>query len=260
MTSRTITSSIRKYIRTADQYQIKIPNELRANLTIAADSSETITPEINAPTLREAVYAAHKAGRDIVTDPDVTAAVIGEQVAQLTVYNDPLTEQARTDAVRYVRTHADAIIDAFKPVYNTHAQALTDAHSTLGTTLNGPNDPALLQARGRRGEAALAAREAAHTLDDLDLALKGLLAAANTQDTSRLGPVALTVDISEHSAHQTNPRMSHWDALNNGYTISLANLTEARARRESAYEVDETELAAQQRRTRERAQSAPRAN
>jgi hypothetical protein len=228
------------------------PIAVRQTLSAAATFDATIDPDLHeeietklgliteaaaltfeGATVAEAVNDALAAGRDIPSDPGVRDAYFRAELRRLRD-SDQLAEIARQRLYKAVVSNIDAIVEAFKPAHDAAGERVAAAHAVI--TAHGiPNleDSGIVSAGLDVARANVEAREALAVIHAIDTALRMILTSTGKLNESPVSSVVRMADTGNASAddiRRQGRNLTPWEAVDAGYTISLATPTETNER------------------------------
>lgn len=244
MSYRLLPSAIRLVLQTADELQVKLPavirDDLDSHMALINNVAET---SFAGQSIAQAVNEAVLAGNDPVDDPAVQAAFIRDRVCEL--QNVGALNSAALDMLHAsVRPALDAIFDAFKPAFDTAGTQLTEAHAVfVSNGLTEMDDTQIASSGIDVAQANLDARRSIETMRRIRNVLDAVEAALGKIGSGNgVSRAAMTIDPGDTPATEMRRflgAITPWEALNAGYTISLASPTEQRARVARALAADE---------------------
>lgn len=241
---RALPPTIRRLYDAADKLKITIPADIRRDLDkplTVVDRAETAV--FDGPAIGEAVTAAFMADRDPVTDPAVLEAIVRDKLNATQTINQ-IVETGSYALHDASLKHLDRIVEAFKPTYDKAGAAFTEAVERLTaagiTELDGAGGGSLELARLN-----IQAREAAATMQTIATATGSLIVTVGRVNGTPVGAMVNRLDTGDTAAveliNTLRPGWTTWDAVNAGYTPSLATPTEADNRAARAYEGNQTQ-------------------
>jgi len=244
MSFRLLPMAIRAVLQTADTHNAKIPKALRADLENSLELIANVaTTSFAGQSIADAVNDAVRNGEDPTESADVQAAFIRDRVQELQS-NGALDNAARTNLHQVTVDAVDGLFDAFKPIYDAAGAQLAAAHATfVANGIPTMDDTQIANANLDVAQANVDARKAQATLRSILNALDALEAALGKMGSGNgVGRAVATFDLGTTPASDLRRflgAMTPWEALTEGYTISLANPTEQRARIARANRADE---------------------
>ncbi|ANJ26650.1 hypothetical protein [Agromyces aureus] len=242
MSYRSFAPTIRKYLTTADQYAVELPDVLAADITKKLALIEAANNlDLTGPSVAEATYDAISNGKNPLDDKEVLRATVRSAllpiVSQSGIANVGIDRLSET-----VRDNIDELVAAYQPAYDSTGERFTEAHAILTAHgITGLDDPRVSSMGLDIARANLDAREAHKILHDLHEAIGTLLYLVGRAEGTAVGALLQNVDAGDATATEIldafrgSKRADHWDIATAGYRISLATPTEVEARREQAY-------------------------
>jgi hypothetical protein len=240
--------ALRTVLQTADELGVKIPTKLRTDIdsrmALIKNVAET---SFAGQSVAEAVNEAVLAGKDPVDDTAVQAAFIRDRVHELQGAG-ALDSAAQTMLQKVVADAVDGIFDAFKPAYDKAGAQLSAAHAVFAANgLTTMDDSQIASAGIEVAQANVDARKAIDVMRRIPTSLDSLEAALGKMGNGNgVNRAAMTIDTGIAPAsdlRRFQGALTPWEALGQGYSISLANPTEQRARIARAHRADEDEAA-----------------
>lgn len=239
---RLIPNATKQFLKTLDATGAKLPKSLHAEINKRLENANTIGDyRLKEQSIADALHDAITDGRDPLTDPAVQRAALVSTLSGSDAISG-LADAAHRRLGDVVTENIDTLITALKGPFDAAGKQLADAHATIKSAgLSSFDDPSIIQSRsGEVVTAGAQARVATDTLTKLDNALNPLLNATDTRSRVGESHPAFRFDMGDH-AFQGIRRLTYWDALDRGYTISLATRAEKAARIQRAEEVAEAQ-------------------
>lgn len=242
--TRLIASATTQLLSTLDSTAAKLPKNLRTDIDTRLENASTIgSYQLKEQSIAEAMHDAITEGRDPLADPNVQRAALASSLTASQA-SGQLSEAAHRRLADVIDANLDTIITAVKGPFDAAGKQLTAAHATLKAAgLTGLDDPGIMQSRSIDIVTASAeGRVASDTLNRLDNALNVLLGALQTHSVTGSAATALRFDMGDESLTALSGvrKLAYWDALDRGYTISLATSDEQAARIQRAEQTDRT--------------------
>jgi len=241
MSTRTAAPALTALLRAADRLQVEIPDTLRGRIEAAVNAVRAAGDvKAQAPDLTALIADAIGEGRDPMKDKRVRDAAVDHTILTACGPN-AITAALEQRASVVAHDNGAAILAAFKPRYAELGRLLTEDCATLSAAGVDDLDHARLSVRAGTDPARAHARalETISTLAAIDNALAQLRAYIGSDDTP-VGRVVRNVDAPDVAASDLrklglNP--SHWQIVQQGWTLDLATPAEAKARYARAYDL-----------------------
>jgi hypothetical protein len=239
---RSLPHTLRRLFDVYDNHGIKAP-KVAAELTRLIDvATRADAARFNTEPLEHVVTAAISDGRDPLTDPDVTRAIIARELANL-AGTGALGRVARNNLAATTRASVDDLIAPLKPVFAQVGQQYAEAHATLTAAgINSTKDAALSTASLPLAAAGVQARQAEATLHGIAQAVGSLLVELGMSDPTPVGSRVRYIDPGNADTtallrHLTGA-LDPWAVAANGWTFDLATTTETAERHAHVNEND----------------------
>ncbi|WP_347757312.1 hypothetical protein [Agrococcus sp. ProA11] len=241
MTARILPDIATNVLKAADDHRATIPAALRKRIEQQIqliDDASSI--DLGSVSVGEALADAITEGRDPLTDPAVQRAALAKQLSNMTAF-EGLSNAARDRLTATLRENIDQLVTVFQKPYADAGQALTDAYATL--TAAGIHDlasPDIQRASLEVAAANVTARTAITALEQIDLSIGQLIYALGLSNAARTGKTHARFDTGDLSRAEveagqtTRTKVTHWEGVRRGYTISLATPAETEERVEKA--------------------------
>ncbi|MGM1029419.1 MAG: hypothetical protein ACQEWM_06030 [Actinomycetota bacterium] len=250
-------------LKTADEHRITIPATLRKmieqQLTLIDDAGSITLGTVS---ISEALVDAITAGRDPLDDPAVQRAALAAQLSTMTAFGS-IANTARDRLAATLRDNIDELVNAFQKPYAKAGQELAKAHAILTDAgIDDLDNPAIQRAGLDIATANVNAVSAIHTLEEIDSAIGTLISSLSLANASRTGNTHSRFDTGDASGSEvearrsTSTKVTHWEGVSRGYTVSLATPNETRERVDHANAIQAQADRAQDQRSRD-AMSSP---
>lgn len=200
----------------------------RLDPLVALKRQESVIP---ARPLASAVAAALLAGRDPLTDPEVSSAHLA---AGINGTVGALRQELEIQTLDLLRDHHGAILTALTPAFDRAAAALSEAFRQIGA-VDLDDWSAIVKRGGTSAQATLDARAAGATIRDIHDVARSLshLSVLPSGGTTAAAIADPTIDPAPWAGRQLE-KATAWDLTRAGITLTLVQSAEEMSARTAA--------------------------